>query len=406
MHKPRFFLIAVLFWIPLQSFTQSVPVHPNLAFIDTSFENASPLYWEIDDQEQVQIYFVYDQERNSPNRANGHFYFRIEAKPDSRLTLVFNNLKNVWNGKAGCPLSKRSICRISTDNKTWETAKLNAVSEFQYQMDIHVKTGSLYIAHVDPYRISDLNEWISKIKTHPWVSIETIGHTVQNRPLEIIHISNGNAPHHVFIRARAHPWEPGGNWVVQGLVDSLLNGDEINKEYVKRYSVSILPMTNKDGVANGKTRFNMLGMDLNRKWDTPADPNLSPENAALEKWLQTQIDTGNKPDLAFDLHNDQGGRIHISRPNINLDEYLSNMKRYEQLMREHTWFTEGSTGGSFRNPGTIGEGLLERFGINAFVQELNCNWIEGLQDHASAVNWMLLGSQYRKVLYEYFDKEK
>lgn len=402
----RFFLsLFLLLIIQIQSFSQMVPTHSTLTYIDTSFENASPLYWEIDDQEQIQLFFMYDQERNSPNRANGHFHFRIEAKPDSNISLVFNNLKNVWNGRIGCPLSSRSICKISTDGKTWDTVKLSALSEFQYKMDVHIKTGSLYVAHVEPYRISDLDAWINNIKSHPWVSIETIGYTVQNRPIEIIHISNGSAPHHAFIRARAHPWEPGGNWVVQGLVDSLLNREDENTRYLNRYSVSIMPMANKDGVANGKTRFNMMGKDLNRDWDVPANPALSPENAALEQWLQSQIANGKKPDIAFDLHNDQSGKIHISRPEADLEEYLSNMERYEKLMRQHTWFTEGSTGSHFRNPGTIGEGLLARFGITAFVQELNCNWIEGLQDHTSAEHWILLGSQYRKVLYEYFKED-
>ena len=45
-------------------------------------------------------------------------------------------------------------------------------------------------------------------------------------------------------------------------------------------------MANKDGVALGRTRFNLQGKDLNRDWDKPADPRLAPENYALEKWLE------------------------------------------------------------------------------------------------------------------------
>jgi hypothetical protein len=166
-------------------------------------------------------------------------------------------------------------------------------------------------------------------------------------------------------------------------------------------------MANKDGVAAGKTRFNMMGMDLNRKWDKPADLKFSPENYYLEQWFQSMIARQQQNiHLAMDLHNDQSGKIHISRPNIDLEKYLERMKRYESLMRKHTWFTEGSTGGQFRNPGTIGEGLLERFGMTAFVQELNANWIEGLQEHTSGKNWELLGSQMRRVFYEYFQAEK
>ena len=123
---------------------------------------------------------------------------------------------------------------------------------------------------------------------------------------------------------------------------------------------------------------------------------------ALENWFQRMVDAGKAPDLAIDLHNDQGGRIHVSRPEVDLDAYLANIDRYEALMRKHTWFTEGRTGGSFRNPGSIGEGLLERFGITALVQELNANWVEGLKQPSSGKNWELLGSQYREVFFDYF----
>jgi len=89
-------------------------------------------------------------------------------------------------------------------------------------------------------------------------------------------------------------------------------------------------------------------MDLNRNWDKPADPELAPENTAFERWIAEMIKAGRKPDLAFDLHNDQSGRIHISRPDIALDQYLSEMERYEALLRQYTWFTEGHTGGGFQ----------------------------------------------------------
>ena len=76
-----------------------------LEFIHTSFENASPLYWEIDPEGTVQVYLVYDRERSSPNRANGHWHFQLQAKPGSKLKIVLNNLENVWNGKKASPAS-------------------------------------------------------------------------------------------------------------------------------------------------------------------------------------------------------------------------------------------------------------------------------------------------------------
>ena len=55
-------------------------------FINTSFENASPLHWELDPDGVIQVYLVYDQERCSLNRANGHWHFKLQAKTGTKLT--------------------------------------------------------------------------------------------------------------------------------------------------------------------------------------------------------------------------------------------------------------------------------------------------------------------------------
>ena len=162
-------------------------------------------------------------------------------------------------------------------------------------------------------------------------------------------------------------------------------------------------MANKDGVARGMTRFNLSGKDLNRNWDKPADPQLVPENAALEKWLEGMIAAGRSPHLAIELHNDGGGRLHISRPPVpQLDRHLARMATLEKLLREKTWFSEGSTNAAFRNGGTLGDGWLERYGIDAVVHEFNCNWIEGLKDYPSAKHWKTYGEKLAEVFYEYF----
>jgi beta-galactosidase/beta-glucuronidase len=58
-----------------------------------------------------------------------------------------------------------------------------------------------------------------------------------------------------------------------------------------------------------------------------------------------------------------------------------------------------------RNPGSFGEGLLERFGITACVLELNANWIAGLDDYPTAANWRLFGAELAEAFYYYFKHE-
>jgi hypothetical protein len=373
------------------------------ASIETNFENASPLRWEVDAAGAVQLYPVYDQERGSPNRANGHWHFRIRATPGSKVTVVVNNLDNVWNGKHASPVSGKTISFVSADGRTWRAMPGRALPGHRMQLAVEMQGPQMYVARLEPYRLSDLEKLLASLRDDSRVQITRIGKTVEGRDLEIVRVGNPEAPYRVLLRARAHAWEPGGNWVVQGLIRRLLRDDEEPKRDLARYCVYVLPMANKDGVAHGRTRFNMMGKDLNREWDRPADPKLAPENAALEAWIESMIKKGERPDLALDLHNDEGGLLHISRPDATeLTRYLTRMRTFEGLLRQHTWFTEGSTSASFHNPGTIGDGLLARYGIDAAVHELNGNWIAGLHDYPSARNWELYGEQLCRVFYEYF----
>ncbi len=376
---------------------------PNpLIYINSTFENASPLFWEIGDSGEVNVFLMYDHERSSPNRAAGHWHFCVEAAKGSELTIALNNLMNIYNGRKGSPAKDTTISYVSADGKNWRACETELLEGHRLKLTLQMEADKMYVARLEPYRLSDLQKLLDEIRGNPNIAITKIGETVEGRPLEIIRVGGLDAPHRALIRARAHPWEPGGNWVVQGMIHRLLKNDEKARAYLDRYSVHIMPMANKDGVARGWTRFNVAGKDLNRNWDQPADPAFAPENRVLEAWIETMINQGRKPDLMIDFHNDQGGRLHISRPNINLEPYLARVNRFESLLREHTWFTEGATGGNYRTPGSIGEGLLERYGIHACIHELNANWIAGLDAYPSGKNWELYGEQLCEVFYELF----
>ncbi len=396
------YTIMILLILCAKGFGQTTP----LKYIDYNFENGSPLFWEIREDSSVLISLIYDHERDSPNRANGHWHFIVFAEKGTTMSLVLQNFDNIYNGHYSAPNHDNTSCFLSVDGKNWTNIETVKNSQNQLEIELKMPSDSVFVARLEPYRISDLEKLKSEINGHPLIDFTEIGKTVENRSLEVIRIGNESAPNQVFIRARAHAWEPGGNWVVQGMIKYLLGKDPDVKKYLKRYCIYVLPMANKDRVFHGGTRFNMRGADLNRNWDKPADPYISPENAALESWLQLQIKKGLKPDLVIDFHNDAGGKIHIARPEVNIEKYLGNMKLFEELLREYTWFTEGSTGGSFRTPGSLGEGMVERFGIDAFVFELNANWIAGLKKVPFGKDWELFGEELCEVFNAYFTEER
>ena len=255
-------------------------------YIDTSFENASPLNWSVDPNHTIDVRLLYDYERLSPNRAAGHWNFRLEADPGTRWTIVLHNFDNIWNGRRGCPVSEQTTCWVSPDGQCWHVLPTDFLEGNRLKVDVTVETGSLYVARLEPYTLTHLHQLKRRLAGHEDVEITEIGKTVQGRSLEIIRVGDPEAPHAVVIRGRAHPWEPGGNWVIDGLLDRLTQNDAQARRWRKQFCVYVQPMANKDGVAMGWTRFNLRGEDLNRKWDRPSDPELAPEKYALEQWLE------------------------------------------------------------------------------------------------------------------------
>ena len=378
---------------------------PPVDFIDTSIENASPLWYDVADG-VVRIHLIYDHERASPNRAAGHVHFLLNARPGAKLTLEFLNLDNVWNGQPGSVAGELKTMAISDDGRLEDGAHRkppgqprpaacrDARPEVVRRANGTVPAvGSRSPARIDPESSAgpDHDDRQDRGGSRP--------RDRQDRQ------SCGAL--RVFVRARAHPWEAGSNWVAEGLIQRLLRDDADAKRFLRLYSVNVLPMANKDGVARGRTRFNLRGRDLNRNWDKPADPELAPENAALERWLEGEIAAGRRPHLALELHNDGNGRLHVSRPPVpQLDRHLARMAIFEELLRSKTWFTEGSTNAAFRNSGTLGDGWLERYGIDAAVHEFNCNWIAGLKGSTSSRHWRDYGANLAEVFQDYFERVK
>jgi len=369
-----------------------------VVYLNNYIENGSLFNWENGSDGIIYIHQTYDHQREVFNQTSTHWHFLLEAKKGSDVPIIFDNFNTIYNGNMYYNIENNiNFCTVSNDGKNWRHIPVETLNGNRMKINVHMDTDSLYIASVEPYRVSDLNKLLAKIKGKNQVNIEVIGQSVEGRDLHIIRIGDKNAPHSVFIRARAHPWEAGGNWVVEGLIEKLIQNSKETKDYLKNYSVYILPMANIDGVARGVARFNMNGMDLNRGLKNPAEPILAKENYVMEQWLESMIEKGMKPELAIDFHNDGNGPVMFKPPLKNPEKYVENMKIFENILRDKTWFCEKAI---MSEPG---EGIAERYEIDWFVYELNAGWIEGLQKRPLSADWKLLGAQLAGVFDEYFN---
>jgi len=90
-----------------------------------------------------------------------------------------------------------------------------------------------------------------------------------------------------------HPGETNASWMMEGLLDTLLNPKDDEKELVRNlkdhFEFYNVPMLNVDGVINGNYRCSLAACDLNRQWLKPGKT-LHPGIYYTKKLCQTLIE--------------------------------------------------------------------------------------------------------------------
>src|SRR5262249_55966157 len=154
---------------------------------------------------------------------------------------VLNNLENVWNGRKASVVTNQTISFLSANGRDWRPTRTQLLAGNRLQLDVEMPGPELYVARLEPYRLSDLDKLLESIKSHPRVKISGIGKPGEGRDWEITGVGTRGAPPRVSLGAGAHSGEPGGNGVVRGLTRRLLKDDEAARHYRERYCVYVLP---------------------------------------------------------------------------------------------------------------------------------------------------------------------
>ena len=144
----------------------------------------------------------------------------------------------------------------------------------------------------------DLERWGES----PYVTIDSIGASVQNRALWELTISENpelSSIHRIYIHARTHPGEEESFWVTNEIINLLLS-DSPFAEFVRANCVfHIIPMYNPDGVELGFARENANGVDIESGWD---DEPLEPEVTVLRNRFIELMTTDNPVEVALNMH--------------------------------------------------------------------------------------------------------
>jgi zinc carboxypeptidase/carboxypeptidase M14-like protein len=324
-----------------------------------------------------------EKDQDGRNRQANWYYFRVEGAGSKELTLDLVDLPGEYNYKPNAgAVTKDTPPVISYDRRSWKHIGTFSYDAAEPKLSIRVTptAARFWIAHVAPYTNENLARLRDDIKRHPDFHEEAIGKTLGHRDLALWTITTGSRGADrptVWLMFRQHSWETGSSWTGEGAVRALLRDDAESRRRRAAIVWKIFPLCDPDGVARGGVRFNALGYDLNRNWDTD-DPVKMPEIAAQRAAVRAWAKAGHTIALYFSLHNTETGEYLEGPPEKGGGgEYQTLADRFFRLLSTGTSFAptqplrfaDVTTTAGMAGRMNVVQGLYRDLKIPAFLME-------------------------------------
>ncbi len=145
---------------------------------------------------------------------------------------------------------------------------------------------------------ADLGRWSQS----PFVEIDSVGATVENRAMYLLTIQDtaiSSPRKRIWIHARTHPGEVQATWVTNEIIKYLLSSSPMAKRLRDSCIFNIMPMYNPDGVEHAFARENANGIDLESNWSASTP---QPEVQVLHSLFVQMMSQPNPIRIALNMH--------------------------------------------------------------------------------------------------------
>jgi len=370
------------------------------ASLSSSFPGGNTGAVEWVSETHVRVALEGQSDQDGRNRQASWYYFRLDDVQGVELKITLTDLLGEYNYQKGThPVRATTFPVYSYDQQTWTHVDRTDWDEEAVELTVKLRPEKdvVWIAHTPPYTFSRLQEFASEIADHPHLRRESVGETVEGRPMPLWTIedpsTSGEKPV-VWLMFRQHAWESATSWACEGGVRWLL-GDSAEAKALRRNIIwKIFPLADPDGADLGGVRFNRHGYDLNRNWDTldkEKMPEIYSQHAAISKW----IEAGNRIDFFLTVHNTETNE-YIEGP----AEYRTTIARFREAMTRESNFQETrpapldmkqSTTQGLAGRKAVNQGLYSDFGIMSMLMETRIGHHPELNRWRTVSDWQALG---------------
>ncbi|MDN2661382.1 M14-type cytosolic carboxypeptidase [Neptunomonas sp. CHC150] len=228
------------------------------------------------------------------------FYFRVQGASRQALTMRITNAADAayaegWDGyQAVASYDRQCWFRVPTQYEKGELILQHEPSQ-----------ASIYYAYFAPYSHEQHLDLVARAQQSHRCQLIDLGNTIDGRDIELLKLSSTahcstDQAINIWVTARQHPGETMAEWLVEGLLERLVDQhDALSRQLLERCVFWVVPNMNPDGSVRGHLRTNAVGTNLNREWHDPT-PEKSPEVLVVrEKMKETGVD------LYLDIHGDE-----------------------------------------------------------------------------------------------------
>ena len=298
-----------------------------LMSINSHFDSGNIKVLKLEDPSDIQLAINKDNE----SEFYQWFHFKLHASAFVEYKLHINDLAN-----SAYPKGWENYQAVASyDRQTWFRVDTQFTGE-QLIIDFTPEHSSVYFAYFAPYSYERHLDLIAHAQMSFDCEHDLLGLTLDGRELNLLTIggpdllaaqvahNEADVPakkYTVWITARQHPGETMAQWLIEGLIDRLLDEDDgVAKKLLQNCVFYIVPNMNPDGGVRGHLRTNAAGINLNREWATPSLEKSPEVFHVLNKMQETGVD------IFLDMHGDEALPYNFvagSEGNPNYNEHIN-----------------------------------------------------------------------------------
>lgn len=255
------------------------------------------------------------------------FYFRVQGAAGEALFMRLMNAHQAayvdgWeNYQAVASYDRQHWFRVPTSYENGELI-----------IEHTPETNSIYYAYFAPYSYERHLDLLAWAELHDNCNSERLGATLDGRDLDLLVVGDpATAKAAVWVTSRQHPGESMAEWLVEGMLERLLDSEDAQaRRLTEQLVFYIVPNMNPDGSVRGHLRTNAAGVNLNREWMTPS-MEASPEVFLVrEKMAATGVD------LHLDIHGDEALPCNFIAGQVGIPDtseaVLAAEERFQQIL--------------------------------------------------------------------------